>query len=101
MKLHNLPLRNPTGGNRDCFFIFDKIGNAYQVNNQYSGNINSSIINYIGRCYTVYNVKRNQFFHWDDASTIIDTTPLVNSPHDARNIINETMRLIDEYYTFQ
>ena len=52
---------------------------------------------YIGKCYSFFHRNRNILSHWDDPTAPLDTTKLLDV-HNAHNLINRTLNLIDEYY---
>lgn len=52
---------------------------------------------YIGRCYSFFHRNRNILSHWDDPTAPLDTTKLLDV-HNAHDLINRTLNLIDEYY---
>ncbi len=55
-------------------------------------------IDYFGRAYTFFKSKRHELFHWGDENLLGDQTPIIESLSIAKDLIKDTINIIDEYY---
>lgn len=77
--------------------MFDKTGAKYRLRSGRYGKATNEQAKYIGNCYTFFHNNRNRLSHWDDPTTKIDATKLLNIG-EAHDLIKRTLALIDEYY---
>lgn len=95
---NHISLRENPDDKNDRFYMFDKIGNKYQLKNGICDMLAADIKTYICNCYTFFASNRHRYCHWDDPTLSIDTTALINSPNEAHELIRKTLSIIDEYY---
>ena len=77
--------------------MFEKVGAKYKLCSDKYGKATAEQVKYIGNCYTFFNNNRNRLSHWDDPTTSLDTTNLLDVGR-AHDLIKRTLSLIDEYY---
>lgn len=81
--------------------IFYKDGNRYYMKAEYKSKFRESAeIDYVENAYNYYNAQRHSLFHWGDieCESDIDVTRIIENYGQAINLINDTLKLIDEYY---
>ena len=82
-------------GYRDIFEVVGK--GKYRLRSDKYGKATAEQAEYIGNCYTFFNNNRNKLSHWDDPTTPLDTTDLLDVGR-AHDLIKRTLLLIDKYY---
>lgn len=80
-------------------FRKDDTGKRFCLCENYCGKIgNNDKIAYLGRIYTVFNAKRHRLFHWGESTVLGDDTAIIENLDQAKQIIVDTVELIDEFY---
>ncbi|MGG3990065.1 type II toxin-antitoxin system RnlA family toxin [Bacillus smithii] len=95
--LHNysISLEN----NKFNMFKFDESRTRYFLKTEHHSKVGDpSRINYFEKAYNFYNRQRHSLFHWADPSLPIDDTRELENIGEARTIILDTFKIIDEYY---
>lgn len=83
--------------NKNGYDMFESMNSRYHLRLNRCGKATNEQIKYIGNCYTFFHNNRNQLSHWDDPTSPIDTTKLLNVDA-AHDLIKRTLKLIDDYY---
>lgn len=59
---------------------------------------NDAIVSYYESAYMHLVKHRHRIFHWDNPTNPIDTTEQLFNVNDAKEIIRDTLKVIDKYY---
>lgn len=81
--------------------IFHKHGNRFYMKDDYKSKFGElAEINYVENAYNYYYAHRHSLSHWADIDneSDIDVTRIIENYGQAINLINDTLKLIDEYY---
>lgn len=83
------------GTNNFGFFTKNDEG-LYECNNRNVSKLNKQQLDYLNKFYTQYNSVRHPYSHWsaDDSETAV-----ITDINEARNLLNEGIGLIDQFYT--
>lgn len=79
------------------FNMFEQNGAKYQLKEACRGTASEEEINYLGRCYTFYHNNRHILEHWDDPTSPLDTTKILDCGQ-AHDLIKRTLAVIDDFY---
>ena len=79
------------------FDMFEKDGTKYKLKPDRYGNAKQDQIKYIGNIYTFYHNNRHALEHWDDPTSPLDTTKILDV-QEAHDLIKRALKLIDKYY---
>lgn len=82
----------------DLFKYKDKDQKHYLRKKYVSIVSNPKKARYIELAYRHYKKHRHSLFHWDDFETSEDSTKTIEDIHEARQLIADTLSLIDSYY---
>jgi hypothetical protein len=77
--------------------MFEKDGTKYKLKPDRYGNAKQDQIKYIGNIYTFYHNNRHALEHWDDPTSPLDTTKILDV-QEAHDLIKRALKLIDKYY---
>jgi ribonuclease HI len=96
---NNIPSATSEDIRMNGYHYFEKIGEErYTLDAAYiPEGMSDELKRYIGNCYSFFHRNRNVLSHWDDPTTTIDTTKLLDV-HSAHDLIKRTLTLIDKYY---
>ena len=83
------------GGNNFSFFSKNAAG-LYECNSQSKSVLSAQQLNYLNTLYTKYNSVRHPYSHW--SASDVDTAVITNID-EARNLLNEGIKLVNQYYT--
>lgn len=83
------------GTNNFGFFTKNDEG-LYECNNKNVSKLNRQQLDYLNKFYTQYNKVRHPYSHWsaDDSETAV-----ITNINEARNLLDEGIKLIDKFYT--
>lgn len=79
------------------FDIFERYGAKYKLKEDCIGDASDNEISYLNRCYTFYHENRHILEHWDDPTTPLDPTKIINCSQ-AHDLIKRTLAVIDDFY---
>lgn len=79
------------------FDMFEKDGTKYKLKPDRYGNAKQDQVKYIGNIYTFYHNNRHALEHWDDPTSPLDTTKILDV-QEAHDLIKRALKLIDKYY---
>lgn len=79
--------------------IFDKIDKVFYLNEDYKKDLDDNKVQYIERAYNYYHRNRHSLSHWNDVELPQDDTRIIESYGEAIRIIDDTLSIIDSYYT--
>ena len=80
---------------KNNFSYFDKVGHKFICNNSKRNLLNANQLDYLNKLFTRYNSVRHQYSHWsaDDYDTAV-----IENISDARDILENGLTLINDYY---
>ncbi|CEQ21549.1 Uncharacterised protein [[Clostridium] sordellii] len=90
--------KNPIGS------IFYKNNSRFYMKEEYSSQIRTTEeLNYIENAYNYYHSQRHTLFHWGDVECAydIDETRVIENYGQAINLINDILKLIDNYFLIE
>lgn len=90
-----LETENDKGVNKFSFFSKDAAG-FFNLNHHNAESLTRDQLEYLNTLYTKYNSVRHPYSHW--SASDIDTA-VVTDIATARDILNDGLNLIDQYYT--
>ena len=79
------------------FDMCEKDGTKYKLKPDRYGNAKQDQVKYIGNIYTFYHNNRHALEHWDDPTSPLDTTKILDV-QEAHDLIKRALKLIDKYY---
>lgn len=82
------------GTNNFSFFSKNDAG-LYKCNSRKTSVLSSQQLDYLNKLYTKYNSVRHSYSHWS-ASDI--GTAIITNMGEVRNLLNDGLRLVDQYY---
>lgn len=90
-----LDIETDKGTNNFGFFTKNDEG-LYECNNKNVSKLNRQQLDYLNKFYTQYNKVRHPYSHWsaDDSETAV-----ITNINEARNLLDEGIKLIDKFYT--
>lgn len=83
------------GTNNFSFFTKNAAG-LYECNSQKRSVLSAQQLNYLNNLYTKYNSVRHPYSHW--SASDVDTA-VITSIGEARNLLNDGIVLVNQYYT--
>lgn len=89
-----LDTETQNGTNNFSFFSKNSSG-LYECNNSNRHVLSSNQLTYLNNLYTKYNNVRHPYSHWSQSEL---ETAVITNIEEARNILNEGISLINEYY---
>lgn len=81
-------------GNHNVFVHSSK--GAYECNSRSRSALSAQQLNYLNNLYTKYNSVRHPYSHW--SASDVDTA-VITSIDEARNLLNDGIILVNQYYT--
>ena len=97
---NNIPIRE-ADKNYDTFFVFKKSKGKFVLDPKFiKSEHKMPMIDYLGVCYSHFNEHRHTLSHWDNPLEPIDTTRIINTTDEAHALIEDTINIIDKYYSF-
>ena len=79
-------------------YYYDKTNKKYYLSSVNSAKLDHNKIKHMEKAYNHYHVNRHGLFHWNDVTLPLDNTRTIDSIGEARQLITDTLKLIDEYY---
>ena len=83
------------GANNFSFFTKNAAG-LYECNSRSRSALSAQQLNYLNNLYTKYNSVRHPYSHW--SASDVDTA-VITSIDEARNLLNDGIILVNQYYT--
>lgn len=83
------------GANNFSFFTKNAAG-LYECNSRSKSALSDQQLNYLNNLYTKYNSVRHPYSHW--SASDVDTA-VITSIDEARNLLNDGIVLVNQYYT--
>lgn len=83
------------GTNNFAFFAKNAVG-LYECTSRNRSSLSVQQLNYLNNLYTKYNSVRHPYSHW--SASDVDTA-VITSIDEARNLLNDGIALVDQYYT--
>ena len=83
------------GANNFSFFTKNAAG-LYECNSRSKSALSEQKLNYLNNLYTKYNSVRHPYSHW--SASDVDTA-VITSIDEARNLLNDGIVLVNQYYT--
>jgi len=68
----------------------------YECNSRSRSALSAQQLNYLNNLYTKYNSVRHPYSHW--SASDVDTA-VITSIDEARNLLNDGIILVNQYYT--
>lgn len=90
-----LDTEKDNGGNNFAFFSKNAVG-LYECNSRNKNVLSAQQLNYLNNLYTKYNSVRHPYSHW--SASDVDTA-VITSIGEARNLLNDGIVLVNQYYT--
>ena len=90
-----LPTTDRNGKPSFTCFYYDKKTNAYSLSNSFSNYLRNDQLDFLNKVYNYCHEIRHIYVHTNEND--IDTA-IITSPEEARNIILDCLKLLDEYY---
>ena len=90
----------PNNNGNLYIFRYDDEKNSVSIISPYDSKIaDEDRLNYYKKAYKYLKVFRHKIFHWDyPDDTQLDETEQIDDVNDAKTIIKDALKLIDEYY---
>lgn len=86
-------------GNNSIGSIFDKINKVFYLKEDYKKDLEANKVQYIENAYNYYHRNRHSLYHWNNVELPQDDTRIIESYGEAIRIIDDTLSIIDSYYT--
>lgn len=84
------------------FNMFYQPTDRYKLKEPHKINIADTwFVRYVEKCYNYFNSKRHGFFHYETdiiEEVTVELSPIIENVHEAHQIINDSLKLIDEFY---
>lgn len=90
-----LDTEQDNGGNNFAFFSKNAAG-LYECNSRSRSVLSTQQLNYLNNLYTKYKSVRHPYSHWSVSD--VDTA-VITSIDEARNLLNDGITIVDQYYT--
>lgn len=88
-----------TYNNRSIGSIFNKRDNIFSLKEEYKQELENNKVEYIESVYNYYHRNRHSLSHWNDVELPQDDTRIIENYGEAIRIIDDTLSIIDLYYT--